>query len=778
MLYSSLIASWLAIAEPDAATEADGADVVEVEEPVQSRGTPMTGRVIATLVDLEGLEVRAEYDVLPGEQPDTIDAVFDVATSISHRLDGSIREIEIGIAVLDRAGLEFAWTRLHTPPLRLASEDAERKMPLPVAVLTLQGEDSSLSSDDEQRVVLREAYPDLPLPKDRGLTYLLAVGGYTLEAPSERDVLRILDEGGPADLAALANWAADIAANEQLVFDDGARARIMANVDAQIRRLRAPPAFGDFQRLNALTTVARICASGEDLERLLLLVRPMTILLSAAQVSYDGAAAEEVALGVSVHGFRRLQSRSDSALAWESTLRHLRSSALDRLVRLAYEPEDFPDAPATRPSPLHVQASRLLLPLTTTEVARVLALAAGREATQRELLRFYVEARYPAVAEPLVEWLVEHPSHVDDIGVPALDAIGDRVLPILVRRFDDREASPTERTVVWRLLASLPERHAAELGRLSLAMGVDVDAHRKGPTATLVEILDALRDHDERTQRDRIAALVEEVAEPAKGTTQLRARVRAAELLAATSPELAVASADAIIAAHVEAARAFDIDFPLERRATIRRLGELPLGARHADATRAAALVDAELAAARGESEQALTDLERFDPTFEHEAVRAAYVAIVLRRWDELVIARAWDDLDELLARVENGDAAVAEAFDVPTHRNELDAHRRRPKIALGIVIGAAVFVAIAIALHVLGVFTALRRRRSRPDAGSGQHAAAEDLDDGADDAEVAHEGSVATPPGTGDAGDDGGDDGDPRSAHTDTGSPLDDVAA
>lgn len=784
MASSALIAVALAIVEPVIDTEA-----IDVESPQATRGKPLEGRNIASLVDLDATDVRVESDVLPGEQPLSIDAVFDVGTNVTHELDGSIRELEIGVAVLARSDLEFAWTRLHTPPLQLTTVDAEKKMPLPVAVLTLQAEDGSLAADGEQRLALREEYPDLPMPKDGPLGYLLAIGGYTLEAPSERDVLRILDDGGPADLAALANWAMETAANEQLVFDDAARSRIMANIDAQIRLLRAPPAFGDFQRLNALTAVACVCASGDDLERLLVLVRPMTILLSAAQVSYDGAAAEEAALGVSIHGFRRLQSRSDSALAWESTLRHLRASALDRLVRLSYEREDFPDAPALPRSPLHVQASQLLLPLTTTEVARVLAAATGRTATQRELLRFYVEVRHAAVVEPLVEWLVEHPSHVDDLGVPALGSIGDRMLPVLVRRFEDREAAPAERVVIWRLLASLPERHAAELTQLSRAMGVDVDGHRSGAEPTLVEVLEALREHDEKIQAKRIAELEQELAKPARTITEIRARVRAAELLIAASPQRAEESADAVIAAHVEAARAFDVDFPLERRTALRRLSEMPLGTRHADAARASAVVDAELASMRGESAEALTALERFDPALEHPDVHAAYLGILQARWDALVADGAWDELDAMLRRVDELGPRFADSFDVAAHRIELERHRARPKLVVAVIVGSASFLLLSIALHVLGVFARVRRRLRRKAARMSPPVDAESIpgsDDVGADADDSHastpivEANVdATVEPEANAADRAADRGADQAGGwtTDGGSPLDDVA-
>lgn len=675
-------------------------------------GKPLEGRLIESLLRVDDLAIRIESDLLPGERRDEIEAVVDLTAAISHDFDSPVRDLELGVALLSAPELEFAWGRLHTPPLRLTTEEVERKLTYPLAVMTVPGDDEPLAKATPREVSLRESFDALAIPHDGATQYLVAFSGYMLDAPSERDILRILADGGPADLAALARWAAATAAtpDTEVALTDDARGRVMDALEAEIHRLRAPPAFGDFQRLNAITAVALVCARPVDLDRVLALQRPMTLLLSAAQVSYDAAAGEENILGVSVHGFRRLQSRSDSAVAWESTLARLRSAALDRLVRLAFDPIDFRDAPAhlRQRSVLNVQAAQLLEPLTTTSVERVLALVSDRPEMQRELLRFYVEVRYAAAVEPLVEWLVNNPRYLDDLGMSAVGEIGDRMLPVLMRRLDDPNATMTERTATWRLLAALPERHAAQLAELSRAMGVEMSSAADGAAPSVATLLEGVREYDERVQRDRIEDLVHEVATVATGVPGLRAQLRAAARLAEAAPARAQSAADPIIALHVAAARALDGESPGERRAALRQLVGLPLGPRHADAERAAALVDAELAAARGEVDAALDMLVDFDPALEHTDARALYLEIANRRWDELVAAKAWDGADALLARAE---ATVPEEFDVETRAAELHERRQAPLRIVGMVVGAMLAIVLLVALQVLGVFAAIGKK-------------------------------------------------------------------
>ncbi len=709
-------ALWLAAIDPVLGGEAGSpSSLDEDDRPGAARapaGKPLEGRVIETLVKFDEISVRVETDAVPGEQRETTEAAIDVRAAMSHDFDGPIYDLELGVAVLPRPELDFAWDRLHTPPLRLTLEEIERKMPYPVAVITVPGDETPLAPATIEEVAVRERYDAMDQPADGPLAYLVALSGYSLAAPSERDILRILRAGGPADLSALARWAGATASEGTSAPDEAACGRIMDTVEGEIRRLRAPPAFADFQRLNAITAIILVCERPEDLERVLTLQRPMTILLSAAQVSYDIAANEESVLGVSVHGFRRLQSRSDSAVAWEGALRRLRDAALDRLVRLAFEPIDFRDAPAhmQRRAVLQNPAAQLLSPLTTTQVERVVAAAAERPQMQRELLRFYVEVRHAAAIEPLVAWLIDNPRDLDDFGVEAVEAIGDLMLPVLLRRFDDAGASMTERMTVWRLLAVMPEKHAAQLEGLARSMGVDLGA-RGGvgadADADINGLLEALREHDERVQTDRIEDLVRELATPATAVPALRIQVTAARRLAEAAPSRAEAIADAIIDAHVAAARALDDELSGESRAVLRQLRDLPLGTRHADAARAATITGAELAADTNEFDPALGSLEKFDPALADPEIRAAYLGILGRRYDDLIAMKAWDDLDGLLDRA---DVVVSDEFDVDARRSDILERRRAPLRIIGGVVGVGLAIVLLAALHMYGVFAAIRR--------------------------------------------------------------------
>ncbi len=719
--------------EPD-----DADNLVDDETQPLTVGTLLAGQTIESLVHFEVLSIRLESDALAGSPADSVDITVGINAALTHSFDGPVRELEFGVAVLPRGELDFAWSRLHTPPLRLTTADVDRKLVPPIALLTVPGDDLPLAPGALHEVNLRESFEDVAVGRGGSPAYLAALSGYTLDSPTERDVLRILEHGGPADLSALANWTVVTAQDGSASLDDAAKDRIMTVVEAQLRRLRAPPAFGDFQRLNALTGVALVCALPQHLERLLALQRPITILLSAAQVSYDAAANEESLLGVSVHGFRGLQSRSDSAVSWESGLRRLRLSSLDRLVRLAFEPLDFRDSPAQlhHRSALHVQAAQLLLPLTTTQTERVLGAVSDRPETQRELLRFYVEVRHAAAVEPLVDWLLANPRYLDELGSTAIDSFGDRMLPVLMRRFDDVDAEMTERMAICRILALLPEKHARQLDELARSMGIEVANRAPGRTPDVSELLQAIRDHDVRLQHDRVDELLLAVVAPAHGAAELRSQLRAGQRLGLSAPSRVLEVADAIIGLHVAAARAFDADFPNERVAALRALQDFSLGPRHDDAMRAAALVEAELGAARGEVDAALGVLEAFDPQLASEEVRVLYLGIAEQHWDTQVALGAWPELEQLLDRAE---VTVPEAFDVAARRIELEQRKRAPLLIVGGIVGTALFGILLFALQTAGVPGRLRRRlRARAARVAPSDLAASDADlgdrDGAPD--------------------------------------------
>ena len=734
--------------EPQAHEADDGAhdpdgfqDGHATARPAAPAGRPIEGRVIEHALNLERIEVRVDIDLLPGEVRESADVRLAAAIEVSHDLDAQIGELEVGLAILTAPQLDFVWSRLHTPPMHLETAMVERKLPYPAAVLTMSDGETLLPRDTPRSFTQDEQLDELPLPRHGAFTYLAAVSGYVLVAPSERDVMHLLEHGGPSDLAALAVWASQQANDNAAPFDDAARARIMDAVGVRVTQLRAPPGFGDYQRLNALTALAYLCLRPDDLERLLVLQRPMSLLLASAQVSYDGAAAEEGTLGISVHGFRRLQSRSDSALSWEASLRRLRTLALDRVVRLAADPLDFPNGPRgnVRRAPLQVQATRLLDPLDTTQVARLLGAAAERVEVQRELMRFYIEMAYAPAVEPLLDWLIEHPGEIEDVGVLAMQRNGGLMLPVLLRRFDDLDAGLDERVVVWRLLAALPEGHAGDLAAACRSLGIEVPPEQTHPD--VATLLVAVRAHDERSQERRIAELISRLrpGEPGKPVARatLRVQVKAARQLGELAPARLEALAADVIAQHVAAARDAEFDAPGEARATLRQLGELPLGAHHGAALEACALARADALALRGDPMAALDELARHDPELAASAIRARYVELLDGEYERLFEAGAWDALEPVLERGE----VVAEDFELDARREQILAARRRPLYILAGVVGSALLgLGIAFA-HSRGW---LQRRRpphtdeAEPTTDAAETHVNDDDDDHDDDDRVA----------------------------------------
>jgi hypothetical protein len=706
--------SWLgfAIAASLLGTEPDELDAEP--EPIDERadleapvGKPLAQRTTATLIEIEDLAVTFEIDSVSDSEQGGVDATVGVRAKVHHDFDATVRELELGVALFEDADLELAWERLHTPPLQLSAAQIERKMPTAIAAVQLIDEGEPFAREEDRALTLAEAFEGLRTPHGTP-SALVAVTAYTLEQPSERDVMRILAEGGAGDLGALAAWA-DVQSAEGIVpFDAPARARIFVVVDTRLRGLRAPPGFGDFQRINALTAMASVCAGPENLEGLLFLQRPMSILLSGTIVSYDDAVAEEDLLGVAVHGFRRMQSRSDASVQWEAALQRVRSVALDRLLRLAFDPLDFRGAPPSmrRHPTLQFAATQLLSPVATTDVGRVMTLSSEHPEQRAGIFRFYIEVAHAPVVEPLIDWLVLEPAQVGGLGVTAMTTMGDTMLPALLRRFGDFDASITERMVVWQLLAALPERYAPALAAACGSIGAELPVHPPGITPSIAELLQAIRSADELAQQQRVNELVARIRKDEDDRVSLRARVRDTKELAEVAPIRVVELADDIIALHIAAARELGIDGASEPRVILAQLRALPLGERHEDAARAAVLVEAELAEGQGDRAGALALIERHDPELVDAELRAGYIAIVDRQYRELLVGGSWDAATLLLDRL---DALGLGELDIEERRATVHALRRRPWLALGVVVATLVVLAAMVLLHVSGAFLRAR---------------------------------------------------------------------
>ncbi|HWB82393.1 MAG TPA: hypothetical protein VG755_45840, partial [Nannocystaceae bacterium] len=301
-----------------------------------------------------------------------------------------------------------------------------------------------------------------------------------------------------------------------------------------------------------------------------------------------------------------------------------------------------------------------------------------------------------------------NPDEVEELGHAAMVRMGGAMLPVLLRRFGDFEAPSHERTVVWRLLAALPERHASALAEVCGSIGVELPAHASGATPTVAELLLAIRTADELAQQRRVADLVDRVRDGDDDRVSLHTRVQAAHELAELAPQRVEELADEIIALHVAAARDLATDGPSGPRVIVAKLRALPLGDHTAAAVLAAALIDAEQLVAQDDRDGALATLEHADPGLADAELRARYLAIVEQHYRELVGEGAWDGATLLLDRAE---ALGLHELDIDRRRAAIFAMKRRPWVALGVVIALTLLMAVVFVLHRSGAIARLRAR-------------------------------------------------------------------
>jgi hypothetical protein len=469
--------------------------------------------VLPSLLDLEDVTLALQFHGLDGAGENTTPATLHSFGEVANPLDAEVRGLSFAIALMPASEIDRVYTRLTDPPLSLTEADLDAGFPKPIAVAG-EGEAAIefLENGAHASFDIENDLGEIPLDESRLPGYLLVVDRYTLELPTANDVVTILEKGGTADLAALAEWAASFQ-DERVPFTDEERARVMTAVLAGFRRLRSPPALGDVQRLMALDRMIQVIAGRNDLEPILKLERPIKILHAAAVLAYDGNLRDEAMLGVPVHAMDRLPSRSDFLIAPDLALSAMRPSVLDRLLTLAFDPMDFRDAPrsAFPTSRLRREAGQLLAPIQTTDVHAVLEAAADAE-VQGEALRFYVKAHHAPVVDPLVAWLIAHPDAFDDLGRQALREIPGAMLPAMMRAYVD-PAEPEHRALLRDYLEAMPIELAPQLLDSFRALGLDASEFVQEGVVDVVGVLDEFESQEARLDRHRATELVERIVD-------------------------------------------------------------------------------------------------------------------------------------------------------------------------------------------------------------------------------------------------------------------------
>ena len=680
-------------------------DAVEDAPDLEHR---LRGHVLPSLLDLEDVTLALQFHGLDGAGENATPATLHSFGEVANPLDAEIRGLSFAIALVPANEIDRMYARRTDPPLSLTEADLEAPFPQPVAVAG-EGEAAIefLENGAHASFDIENDLGEIPLDESRLPAYLLVVDRYTLELPTANDVVTILQKGGTADLAALAEWAAAFQ-DERVAFTDEERARVMEAVLAGFRRMRSPPALGDVQRLMALDRLIQVIAGPNDLEPILKLERPIKILHAAAVLAYDANLRDEAMLGVPIHAMDRLPSRSDFLIAPDLALSALRPAVLDRLLTLAFDPLDFRDAPrSTFPtSRLRREANQLLAPIQTTDVHAVLEAAADAE-VQGEALRFYVKARHAPVVDPLVAWLIAHPEAFDDVGRLALREIPGAMLPAVMRAYVD-PAEPENRALLRDYLEAMPVELAPQLLESFRALGLDTSEFVQEGVVDVVGVLDEFESQEARLDRHRATELVEKIVDNGVEPSTLRTSVSAITRLAQLDEEAIEANAELLIAVLSEAAWEFDQDNPTESTKALGLLEQLRFGRHTAAARTAAVMTKARLAERAGEAFEALAALVEHDPELADPNVRALWTEMMSRQFEAHLSAGKYDLATRLIDQAE---ALRVEEIDATELRRQLKWRRYRAAVVVGAIFALVLFGSV-VGLVLRAAMTGLARWR------------------------------------------------------------------
>lgn len=670
--------------EADSAFDAPWLGAAFAQEPADAP-RPIAGHRLPGLVDTSRLELLLEAEGLAAANEEiTTEAKLVVRGPVTHPFSSDVRELSLAIGLYAPAQADEAFARLTTPPLQLSQAELDRKLPSPVAgvsggmLMLAELPPGTATEIAEERELGHVSLLRTRLPRS-----LLLTESYDLVQPSPADVLLILRQGGTADLAALTRWATEREGAVPPEFTPEIRRDILALVQQRYRSMRAPPALGDFHRLSAMLAMIRLFGSSDDLVSLLRLERPMKILHTSALLSYDLALREEASLGLPVHGMHELPALSQLLEAPGAALKTLRAPALHELLRLAFDPIDFRDAPAAMRSTvpaLAPQASQLLAPLAPTDVGGVLKAAGDRMDVQREVFRFYIDARHAPVVEYLADWLTQHPDAAASLGKQAVTAMPEAMLPVLMRHYVDPK-EPDDRALVRGLLETLPPEHAHRVLAMLQSLGLPTDAFVGTPRSKMVQAFDAFEVAERRFAQEKARALVEQLKTAGTDEGTLRSSMRAAARLGRLDPAAIEDQGPLVIEILQAAAWEFDAESPAERTKALGLLASLPWGRHEPAAKRAFAVTEAKLRVKNGDTQGALEHLLAFDASLSHASVRSLFVDTLLDQFRSQLQTRAFAAADRTLALARE---RIPENLDLEILGYELLWAQYRPAFLLG----------------------------------------------------------------------------------------------
>ncbi|RMH00487.1 MAG: hypothetical protein D6705_00290 [Deltaproteobacteria bacterium] len=632
-------------------------EVPDAKEPATSH-IVLAGDILPSVVSAAvRLDLATPGLVSGGGGRQTVDASLRVEGSVVHPFEGGVQNVSLALALFPRDEAQTVLARITADPLALSDDELHAPLPTPIAVvlppISLADDvppGVSVSVDTTTHVGPIEIAPHAPLG------FVATMTGYDLVDPTPGDVLRIFEEGGAADHAAVARWMnADGAPWGEGVADTEA---VVAAALDRACRLRGPPRHGDFQRAHAyLATLERLIGPRHT-ERFLECRRRIDFLLTGIALSYPEALRMERALGLPVDEMERMPAVSNFLGLTEATARTLRYRAPARLLELAYDPIDFPAAPkSVHPSPLRRPARHVLAPLAPTDVGPMLELVHDDLQASREVFAFYIRMGHEPVVEHLVPWLLEHREFSADLGKTAARRFPAPMTDRLFEAYVDA-TDPKDRAFVAEMLRWLPDRGRDRLAELLMereAIAVPEGASLEDLLRIHHQALRARADHE----AEKMLAYI---LDGPRDLVAVPQRIRTVERLVDVAPEHARDHAAAIVDFLARAAWMVAADAPAESDLAVALLASDVWPDRLARrAATAAAVVRARILARAGDLEAGLAHLRATDEHLATPDIRELYETLMVQaidaRLDHGDGARAAGLLDDFRVRTNTPDA-------------------------------------------------------------------------------------------------------------------------
>lgn len=551
-----------------------------------------------------------------------------VSGSLVHPFSATVHDVLIRIGFFEKKDLARAWRRIRTSPLMLTQKELGTPMPTPSFQWVHDASPEGVFPPKKpHKLLLETKFRSLQVHMRRFPEILLMLDEYRLENPSVRDMIAIINRGGVVDHAALAKWALE-SSIEKPDWKPAERKRLIAAIVKKIRNIRPPLAQGDLHRINALMALINLAAKAQDLESLLIMERSVDVLMTSTGLTYYDAVREENEFELPIHKIRTLPSLQEFLRSFKLALNQVRVEAVPELVRLAYDPLDFRDAPPDqfKVSSVQEQAKRLLEPAHSRSVQELMLSVVDQPKTQHRLLQLYVELRHAPVISTLLHWLHEHPEKLDSLGVKAASTMGATIVPALLRRFVEPQDA-LERKIAKRMLLALPkDTHALAVAALRGSGAM------LAQDATMREAIKAFESHEDQLRSRKADLLEESIFGETASTVSAVRRMSMLEDLSRITPKR-IPPRHREIADLLRVVALQNVDHaPLHSEKALRLLKSLPFD-EHSESTQTIQiLVKAQIARDAGKSKKAEKIILRADPKLDNPKLRLAYSDIVRER--------------------------------------------------------------------------------------------------------------------------------------------------